>query len=142
MHFFGDQPTRRDKILNKILSRVLTSVGITQGYAFAGDKGFCLGESTPSLGIWDSIPIRNSYCSQPSLPMPIYWYPPRYKRPTIHAKVEATITCIGYGITTLVVTSNTLNFRQFQFLTSCVVKLKFFKREVYQKILDVFSQTK
>ena len=55
MHFFGDKPSRMDKLLNKLLSRVLTLVGIKQGYTFTGDKEFCMGDNTPLLGIQDIV---------------------------------------------------------------------------------------
>ena len=61
MHFFGDQPSGRDKLLNKLLSRVMTSVGITHGYTITRDKELCLGESTPSIGLNDSVLSRSEH---------------------------------------------------------------------------------
>ena len=61
MHFFGDKPSGRDKLLNKLLSRVMTSVRITHGYTIIGDKELCLGESTPLLGIQNSVLSRSEH---------------------------------------------------------------------------------
>ena len=61
MHFFGDKPSGRDKLLNKISIRMLTSVGIMHGYTFTGDKEFCLNESTPLLGMNDSVLSRSEH---------------------------------------------------------------------------------
>ena len=68
IHFFGDQPSGRDTLLNKLLSRVLTSVGIKQGYTFTGDKEFCLGESTPLLGMNDFVLRRSEHSLRKWIP--------------------------------------------------------------------------
>ena len=61
MNIFGDKPSGRDKLLNKLSSRVLTLVGITHGYASTGGEEFCLGESTPLVGMSDSILRRGGH---------------------------------------------------------------------------------